>query len=256
MNKIDNLFQTKNHNLLDIYFCAGYPHLDSTVPTLLALQEQGIDMVEIGIPFSDPMADGPVIQTAATQALRHGMTLQLLFDQLKTTLGQIHIPVLLMGYLNVIYQYGFQHFCESCRDCGVDGVIIPDLPFDVYMKDYKETAEHYGIHVIMLMTPETSEERIRLIDANTHGFIYQVSTDATTGVQHSYNDATITYFKRVRNMHLQHPTLIGFGISNSTTLSAAREYAAGGIVGSLFVKLSATCTTPQEAVSALLDTLS
>ena len=188
MNRINQLFEQKHDHVLDIYFCAGYPHLDSTLPTLQALQDGGIDMVEVGIPFSDPMADGPVIQTAATQALQNGMSLHKLFDQLKEARPMgITMPIILMGYLNVIYQYGFEAFCKSCQECGVDGAIIPDLPFDIYMRDYKATADRYDIKIIMLITPETSPERIRLIDEGTDGFIYEVSTDATTGAQREYD---------------------------------------------------------------------
>ena len=173
MNRINQLFQQKQSGLLDIYFCAGYPHLESTVPTLEALQDGGIDLVEIGIPFSDPMADGPVIQNAATQALKNGMSLRQLFAQLENVRPRITMPLILMGYLNVIYRYGFENFCQSCQRCGIDGAIIPDLPFDVYMKDYKAVADKYDIKIIMLITPETSPERIRLIDENTDGFIYR-----------------------------------------------------------------------------------
>ncbi len=255
MNRINQLFQTKSSGLLDIYFCAGYPHLESTVPTLEALQKGGIDMVEIGIPFSDPMADGPVIQSAATQALKNGMTLKVLFEQLKDIRKSVTMPLVLMGYMNVIYQYGFERFCKSCNACGIDGAIIPDLPFDIYMKEYKAIADQYDIKIIMLITPETSEERIRLIDQNTDGFIYEVSTDATTGAQEKYGENTIAYFKRIRDMKLQHPTLVGFGISNKATLEAAQEYAAGAIIGSKFVRLTAQCEGPEEALEKLVESL-
>ena len=251
MNRINQLFQQKQSGLLDIYFCAGYPHLESTVPTLEALQDGGIDLVEIGIPLSDAMADGPVIQNAATQALKNGMSLRQLFAQLENVRPRITMPLILMGYLNVIYRYGFENFCQSCQRCGIDGAIIPDLPFDVYMKDYKAVADKYDIKIIMLITPETSPERIRLIDENTDGFIYEVSTDATTGAQNEYGPATLAYFKRIQDMKLKNPTLVGFGISNKSTLQAAQQYAAGAIIGSKFVKLSAQCNTPQEALSQL-----
>ena len=256
MNRINQLFEQKHDHVLDIYFCAGYPHLDSTLPTLQALQDGGIDMVEVGIPFSDPMADGPVIQTAATQALQNGMSLHKLFDQLKEARPMgITMPIILMGYLNVIYQYGFEAFCKSCQECGVDGAIIPDLPFDIYMRDYKATADRYDIKIIMLITPETPPERIRLIDEGTDGVIYEVSTDATTGAQREYGPKTLDYFRRIRDMKLQHPTLVGFGISNKATLTAAQQYAAGAIIGSKFVRLSAESATPAEALTKLREAL-
>jgi len=255
MNRINQLFQNKKSGILSLYFCAGYPHLESTVETLQALQQGGVDMVEIGIPFSDPMADGLVIQTAANKALKNGISLHLLFNQLHDIRQTVQMPLILMGYLNVIYQYGFENFCRSCQKCGIDGVIIPDLPFDVYQKDYKETADRYDLKIIMLITPETSEERIHLIDRETDGFIYEVSTDATTGSQNEFNAATVDYFKRIRNLKLKNPTLIGFGISNKATFTAAQSYAAGAIIGSKFVGLSGTLPTPQEALQKLHETL-
>ena len=255
MNRINLLFERKPNNILSIYFCAGHPHLDSVMPTLRALQANGIDMAEIGIPFSDPMADGPVIQQAATTALKNGMSLRLLFDQLKDMRKEIQMPLLMMGYLNVIIQYGFEEFCKSCNACGIDGAIIPDLPFDIYQKDYKDIAEKYDINIIMLITPHTSDERIRLIDNNTHGFIYQVSTDATTGAQNTFSPATVEYFERIKAMKLHNPTLVGFGISNKATLQATRLHSNGSIIGSKFVKLLDQYPTPSEAVKALVDAL-
>ena len=169
MNRINKLFEEKPNNILSVYFCAGHPHIDSTMPILRALEENGVNMAEIGIPFSDPIADGPVIQQAATTALHNGMSLHNLFEQLKDMRKEIHIPLLLMGYLNVILKYGFENFCQQCNKCGIDGAIIPDLPFDVYMKDYKAIAQKYDINIIMLITPHTSDERIHLIDDNTNG---------------------------------------------------------------------------------------
>lgn len=255
MNRINQLFQNKKSGILSLYFCAGYPHLESTAETLQALQQGGVDMAEIGIPFSDPMADGPVIQTAANKALKNGISLRLLFDQLQDIRQNVTMPLILMGYLNVIYQYGFENFCKSCRACGIDGAIIPDLPFDVYQKEYKATADRYDLKIIMLITPETSEERIRLIDRETDGFIYEVSTDATTGAQNEFSAATLDYFKRIRNLQLKNPTLVGFGISNKATLTAAQTYAAGAIIGSKFVKITATEPTPCEALQKLREDL-
>lgn len=255
MNRITNLFNTKKGGILSVFFTAGYPGLNNTTATLQALQNKGIDMVEVGIPFSDPMADGPVIQEAATQALRNGMTLRLLFQQLKEIHHDIHIPVILMGYLNPIMQYGFEAFCQSCADAGVSGVIIPDLPYADYMEDYKPIADRYDLKVIMLITPETSEERIRLIDAHTSGFIYMVSSAAVTGAQKDFDEKKQAYFRRINAMGLHNPRLIGFGISNKATYEAAVANSSGTIIGSKFVQLLKSEATPAEAVDKLLEAL-
>lgn len=194
-------------------------------------------MIEIGIPFSDPMADGPVIQHAATRALKNGMTLKLLFDQLKDIRKEVQIPLVLMGYLNPIMQYGFKDFCRTCRETGIDGVIIPDLPFKDYMEEYRSIAEEQNVRIIMLITPETSEERIRLIDEHTDGFIYMVSSAAITGAQKDFNAQKQAYFQRIADMNLRNPRMIGFGISNKQTFETASAHAAGAIIGSKFVTL-------------------
>lgn len=199
--------------------------------------KKGINMIEIGIPFSDPMADGPVIQHAATRALENGMTLKLLFDQLKDIRKEVQIPLVLMGYLNPIMQYGFKDFCRTCRETGIDGVIIPDLPFKDYMEEYRSIAEEQDVRIIMLITPETSEERIRLIDEHTDGFIYMVSSAAITGAQKDFNAQKQAYFQRIADMNLRNPRMIGFGISNKQTFETASAHAAGAIIGSKFVTL-------------------
>ena len=255
MNRITKLFEEKKSGILSVYFTAGYPALNDTRRVLAALQEKGIDLVEIGIPFSDPMADGPVIQQANTQALRNGMSLRLLFEQLKDLRPKIHIPVILMGYLNPVMHYGFENFCRSCVDAGVDGVIIPDLPFANYLAEYKDVAERYDLKLIMLISPETSNERIRQIDESTSGFIYMVSSAATTGAQSSFSDTVQDYFRRVRTMNLKNPQLIGFGISNRETLQRAMENASGVIVGSKFVQLLGESDSPEDAVTGLLNVL-
>ena len=240
MNRINQLFQTKHDSTIrSIYFCAGYPQLDATVSTIEALERHGIDMVEVGIPFSDPMADGPVIQHAATQALRNGMTLHRLIDQLRSVRQTVKIPIILMGYLNPIMQYGFEAFCRDCKEVGVDGMIIPDLPFKDYEEEYRAVAERYDLRIIMLITPETSEERIRHIDANTDGFIYMVSSAAITGAQSDFNAQNQAYFHRIADMNLRNPRMIGLGISNKATYDAAASAAAGVIIGSKFVTLLA-----------------
>lgn len=256
MNKINELFSNHaNQKLLSLYFCAGCPTLDSTTDIILTLQRRGINMIEVGIPFSDPMADGPVIQDAATRALRNGMTLQLIFDQLKTIKDKVQIPLLLMGYLNPIMQYGIERFCQSCVESGVSGVIIPDLPFKDYLDMVKPVADRYDLRIIMLITPETSEERIRFIDENTDGFIYMVSSAAITGAQKSFDDAKQEYFRRINGMNLRHPRMIGFGISNQQTLQAAQQNAAGAIIGSKFVTLLNESANADEALDKLFAAL-
>ena len=238
MNKINSLFaNSKDRKLLSLYFCAGAPTLDSTADTILTMQAKGISMIEVGIPFSDPMADGPVIQEAATTALKNGMSLRLLFQQLKAIKEQVHIPLVLMGYLNPILHFGIEQFCHRCVEAGVSGAIIPDLPFDDYLNLVKPIADRYDLRIIMLITPETSEERIRFIDDNTDGFIYMVSSAAITGTQKSFDDAKQAYFRRINAMNLRNPRMIGFGISNAQTLKAAQDNAAGAIIGSKFVTL-------------------
>ena len=238
MNKINTLFATRgDKKLLSLYFCAGCPTLDGTADVILAMQRRGIAMIEVGIPFSDPLADGPVIQSAATKALHNGMTLATLFSQLKAIKDQVHIPLVLMGYLNPILHYGIERFCQSCVEAGVSGAIIPDLPFDDYLHTVKPVADRYDLRIIMLITPETSDERIRFIDENTDGFIYMVSSAAITGSQRSFDEQKQEYFRRINAMNLRNPRMIGFGISNAQTLSAAQDNAAGAIIGSKFVSL-------------------
>ena len=256
MNKINSLFaNSKDQKLLSLYFCAGAPTLDSTANVILTMQEKGISMVEVGIPFSDPMADGPVIQEAATTALKNGMSLRLLFEQLKAIKEQVSIPLVLMGYLNPIMQYGIEQFCQSCVDSGVSGVIIPDLPFDDYLESIKPAADKYDIRIIMLITPETSEERIRFIDEHTDGFIYMVSSAATTGAQQSFDEQKQQYFRRINAMNLRNPRMIGFGISNKQTLESAQQNAAGAIIGSKFVQLLQAHGNAAAALDALFEAL-
>ena len=259
MNRINSLFASKPEKLLSLYFCAGAPTLEGTADVIRAMQQKGIAMVEVGIPFSDPMADGPVIQEAATKALCNGMTLRKLFEQLKDIRKGEHpvtIPLVLMGYLNPVMQYGFEAFCQKCQEVGVDGVILPDLPFKDYMEDFKPIADRYDIRIIMLITPETSEERIRFIDDNTSGFIYMVSSAAITGAQKEFNEAKQAYFNKVHAMQLKNPTMIGFGISNKQTLESAQANANGAIIGSKFVQLlDAAEGNADKALDQLYDAL-
>ncbi|MDO5522748.1 MAG: tryptophan synthase subunit alpha [Bacteroidia bacterium] len=256
MNKIDQLFQQKNKNILSVYFTAGYPNLNDTVPVIQSLERYGVDLLEIGIPFSDPMADGPVIQASGTQALKNGMSVKLLFEQLADVRKTVSMPLVLMGYLNPILQFGFEKFCAQAQRCGIDGIIIPDLPFDEYMESYKPIAEKHGLHIIMLITPETSEERIRLIDENTGGFIYMVSSASVTGAKNTFGDENLQYFKRVNAMRLNNPRLIGFGISNKSTFDAACENASGAIIGSKFVSLLGSEKSVDDAVEKLIRAIS
>lgn len=256
MNKITELFNNKgNRKLLSLYFCAGAPTLDSTTEIIKTMQRRGIDMIEVGIPFSDPMADGPVIQDAATIALRNGMTLPKLFSQLSQLKDDCTIPLVLMGYLNPIMQMGFEEFFKACQKSGVSGAIIPDLPFDDYMKEVKPMADRYDIKVIMLITPETSEERIRFIDDHTDGFIYMVSSAATTGAQKSFDEAKQEYFQRINAMNLRNPRMIGFGISNKQTLEISQQNAAGAIIGSKFVSLLEEEKDADRALDRLFEAL-
>ena len=256
MNKINSLFANRgDKKLLSLYFCAGAPTLDGTADTILTMQAKGISMIEVGIPFSDPMADGPVIQEAATTALKNGMTLKTLFAQLAAIKEQVTIPLVLMGYLNPIMQYGIEQFCQSCVDSGVSGVIIPDLPFDDYLTNVKPAADKYDLRIIMLITPETSEERIRFIDDHTDGFIYMVSSAAITGAQKNFDEAKQEYFRRINAMNLRNPRMIGFGISNAQTLKAAQDNAAGAIIGSKFVQLLSESKDAGEALDKLFEAL-
>ena len=256
MNKINEVFANRgDKKLLSLYFCAGTPTLDGTGEVIKTMERRGIDFIEVGIPFSDPLADGPVIQTAATQALKNGMSVQLLFQQLRAVKDEVSIPLILMGYLNPILHYGIEQFCQSCAEAGVSGMIIPDLPFDDYLTQVKPVADRYDLRVIMLITPETSDDRIRFIDDNTDGFIYMVSSAAITGAQKSFDEQKQEYFRRIDAMHLRNPRMIGFGISNAQTLKAAQDNAAGAIIGSKFVTLLNESKSADEALDRLFAAL-
>lgn len=256
MNKINKLFaENRNRKLLSLYFCAGCPTLEGTADVIRTLQRRGIDMIEVGMPFSDPLADGPVIQSAGTVALRNGMTTQRLFEQLRQIKDEITIPLVWMGYLNVVMHMGFEPFFQACVEAGISGVIIPDLPFEDYLSDVKPLADRYDLRVIMMITPETSEERIRLIDQHTDGFIYMVSSASITGAQSSFGDAKLDYFRRIDSMQLKNPRMIGFGISNRQTLQAAQNHASGAIIGSKFVTLLNETGNAEEAIDGLFAAL-
>ncbi|MDR3273116.1 MAG: tryptophan synthase subunit alpha [Flavobacteriaceae bacterium] len=256
MNRIKQLFEQKQRQIFSIYFTAGYPKLEDTVKIIQELEKNDVDMIEIGVPFSDPIADGAVIQESGTQALNNGMSLKLLFDQLKNIRKNVRLPLILMSYLNPVMRYGFEPFCQKCREIGIDGTIIPDLPFDDYLGEYKSIADKYGIKTIMLITPETAEERIRLIDEHTDGFIYMVSSASTTGAQNSFDERKLAYFQRINALNLKNPRLIGFGISNKETLKAAQNNANGTIIGSKFISLLKESEDIPAAVAQLKELLS
>lgn len=255
MNRIDQLFEKNKSNILSVYFTAGFPNLNDTLPIIQSLEKNGVKLLEIGIPFSDPMADGPVIQNSGSKALQNGMNLKTLFAQLSVVRDSVQIPLVLMGYLNPIMQFGFDNFCAEAERCGIDGIIIPDLPFEDYLENYKSIAEAHGLHIIMLITPETSAERIRLIDKHTNGFIYMVSTASVTGAKSSFGDENLAYFSRVNGMNLKNPRLIGFGISNKLTFDAACNNASGAIIGSKFVTLLQTEGTIDGTVEKLIEAI-
>ena len=256
MNRLQNLFGKKPEGLLSIYFTAGYPTLDSTGEIIRTLAESGIDSIEVGVPFSDPMADGPVIQESSSAALKNGMTLPLLLDQVEEVRADCSdIPLILMGYLNPMMQFGIEKLFERCKKAGIDALIVPDLPFDEYCETFKPLCDEYGIPIIMLITPETSSERIHLIDDHCDGFIYMVSVAGTTGTRDSFGPEMIEYFERVNGMQLKHPRLIGFGISNPNTLKQAQDNSAGAIIGSLFIKCLKNEPDIPGAVNCLLHTL-
>jgi len=236
MNRIDKLFQDKKNNVLSIYFTAGHPNLDSTATIIKNLSRAGVDMIEIGMPFSDPIADGPVIQRSSYVALKNGMNLNVLFEQLKDIRKTIDIPLLLMGYLNPVIQFGIEKFCASCQKIGIDGIIIPDLPLDIFKSDYKPVFKKYGLYNIFLITPQTSDARIKLIDESSLGFLYMVAASSITGMRGGFEKYQEDYFNRVNNMNLKSPTIIGFGISDSSTFQTACQHSRGAIIGSAFVK--------------------
>ncbi len=235
MNRINKKLQG-DKKLLSIYFSAGYPDIDDTVTIIQDLEKNGVDMIEIGLPFSDPLADGPTIQESSTQALKNGMTTNLLFNQLENIRETVEIPLIIMGYFNPMLQYGVEAFCKKCQDIGIDGLIIPDLPVDVYNEQYKTTFEKYGLTNVFLITPQTSVERIRFIDSISNGFIYMVSSASVTGSNSGFGKEQTQYFKRIADMNLKNPQIIGFGISNNETFTQATQYAKGAIIGSAFIK--------------------
>jgi tryptophan synthase alpha chain len=235
-NRITSLFKRKDKKIRSIYFTAGYPQLNDTQSIIIELAKNGVDLIEIGIPFSDPVADGPVIQHSSEIALKNGMTINLLFEQLKEIRKSVSIPLILMGYLNPVMQYGIENFCKKCRETGIDGTIIPDLPPEIFEEEYRKIFEENFLSNIFLITPQTSGERIRKIDAASTGFIYMVSSSATTGAKGAFNDEQVSYFGRISKMQLNSKRLIGFGISDKASFEKASGFANGAIIGSAFIK--------------------
>lgn len=227
----------EDKKLISIYFSAGYPNLNDTVPIIEDLEKNGVDMIEIGLPFSDPLADGPTIQKSSTIALKNGMGTDLLFDQLKEIRKTVSIPLIIMGYFNPVLQYGVENFCKKCKETGIDGLILPDLPLDVYQDDYEPIFKKYGLINIFLITPQTSDARIRQIDGASDGFIYMVSSASTTGAKQGFGEEQDAYFERIAGMNLKNPQIVGFGISNAQTFEQATKAAKGAIIGSAFIKM-------------------
>jgi tryptophan synthase alpha chain len=251
MSRIKELFDRKNNNILNVYCTAGYPQLNSTVPVMKALQDSGADMIELGMPYSDPLADGPIIQASSTQALVNGMTIAKLFDQLRGFRQEIYVPVILMGYMNPVLQYGFEKFCQHAADMPVDGLILPDLPEYEYETEYGAIIQRYGLDFIFLVTPETSEARIRKLDSLSTGFLYAVSSSSTTGKDKDMN-AVNAFLQRLQQMQLKNPVLVGFGIKDKPTFQAACRYANGAIIGSAFIKALEGTQQVEESVKTFI----
>ncbi|WP_420147335.1 tryptophan synthase subunit alpha [Spirosoma sp.] len=259
-NRITDLFAQKSERLLNVYFTAGFPELHDTVTVLRGLQAAGVDLVEIGMPYSDPVADGETIQQSNGKALENGMSLKTLFAQLagcrEATSGDpVTVPILLMGYINPVLQFGVENFCQKCREVGIDGVILPDLPLNLYLDEYADTFREYGLVNVNLITPQTSESRIRYIDEESDGFIYMVSSASITGSTKGVNDSMLAYFERIQTMNLKNPRLIGFGINDHETFNTACQYANGAIVGSAFIRHLQEKGTSAESIREFVHTI-
>jgi tryptophan synthase alpha chain len=252
MNRISELFKKKPNNVLNVYCTAGFPQLDITVTVLKALQENGADMAELGMPYSDPLADGPVIQHSSTIALENGMTIKKLFEQLKDFRKEIHMPVILMGYMNPVLQYGFEKFCTDAATVGIDGLILPDLPEFEFEMEYGAIIKKHGLDFIFLVTPETSDERVKKLDKLSSGFLYAVSSSSTTGKDKNMVDVK-SYLQKLKNLKLKNPVLVGFGIKDKQTFEAACEYANGAIIGSAYIKALENATGVEVATKRFLS---
>lgn len=235
MSRLKKLFENKQQNILNVYCTAGYPQLNSTVEVMKCLQESGADLIELGMPYSDPLADGPVIQASGSAALENGMTISVLFDQLRDFRKEIKVPVILMGYMNPVMQFGFEAFCAKCEEVGVDGLILPDLPQYEFETEYGDIIRKYGLEFIFLVTPETSVERIKRLDELSSGFLYAVSSSSTTGNEKDFNSVE-SYLQKLKELNLRNPVLVGFGIKDKETFQTACKYASGAIIGTAYIK--------------------
>lgn len=253
MNRIDRLFQSGKKDILSIFFTAGFPKLDSTMEIITTLDAEGVDLLEIGVPFSDPMADGPVIQHSNQVALENGMSQKVLFEQLKDVRKHTDMPLLFMGYINPTLQYGFENLCKKAVELGIDGFIIPDIPLDIYKEEFDPIIKKYDLRFVLLVTPETPDARVHEIDEASSGFVYMVSSASTTGAQKSFNETKQAYFKRIESLNLKNPTLVGFGVSNKETFDAAAAHSRGCIIGSAFIRSLEEHATIQEAAKALIE---
>jgi tryptophan synthase alpha chain len=251
MSRIGTLFQQADHKILNIYVTAGYPKLESTLPVMKAIQDAGADLIELGMPYSDPLADGPVIQSSGSQAIANGMTIPMLFQQLQHMRDQIRVPVILMGYMNPVLQYGFEKFCADASGCGVDGLIIPDLPAFEFEQMYGSVLKKFGLDFVFLVTPETSEERVRKLDALSEGFLYAVSSSSTTGQDQDMRAAG-RYLDRLNAMGLKNPVLVGFGIGDRQSYLSASSKAAGAIIGTAFIRHIGAADDPVKAAEVFV----
>jgi tryptophan synthase alpha chain len=251
MSRIKELFDSKQQNILNVYFTAGFPVLDSTIEIMKSLQDNGVDLIELGMPYSDPLADGPVIQESSISALNNGMTVKKLFQQLENMRKEIRVPVVLMGYMNTVLQYGFDDFCNEAKRCGIDGLILPDLPVYEFEKKYQEIIKGQGLDFIFLVTPETSEQRIRKLDELSSGFLYAVSSSSTTGNNKDFADVS-DYLKRLRSYQLKNPVLVGFGISDKKSFESVLPYSNGGIIGSAFIKAISSASDLKQSISTFI----
>lgn len=255
MNRIDTLFQNKKQNIISVYFTAGYPNLNETETIIIELEKAGANLIEIGFPFSDPVADGPVIQQSSEQALKNGMTVKLLFEQLKNIRKRVQIPLVLMGYINPVMQYGIENFCKDAAEIGIDAMILPDLPVEVYLKEYKPTFQRYNLHYVPLIPPQTSDERIKMIDEACSGFIYLVSSSTTTGTKTAQESVLENFASRIKKLELKNPQLIGFGIKDKESFENVCKYASGGIIGTAFIRTLAKEGNMNEKIHEFIKSL-
>lgn len=254
MNRLEELFQRKKERILNVYCTAGYPQLESTLPVMEALQENGADLIELGMPYSDPLAEGPVIQESGAKAIANGMSIETLFQQLKDFRKDIYVPVILMGYMNPVLQFGFEKFCQYCADAPVDGLILPDLPEYEYETEYGAIIQRYGLDFIFLVTPETSEERIRKLDSLSRGFLYAVSSSSITGSDKDFTPVE-TYLQKLQNMQLKNPVLVGFGIKDKSTFDTACKHANGAIIGSAYIRSLEHTNNIETSTKTFLDSI-